>query len=498
MYTHQVKKPSTLFSTLAGWRRVAIWLGVVVVVLLAGRLAPTTSVPNTYASTVPPTPEMLTILVGPIENMGPTGWTVAGIPIQLGDSTRLNERQATVELNNWARVEGYPDGSGGLIAYRIKVLPQQPAVRLIGPLQALEETLVTVSGIDLARTVTTLITGDPVVGDRVQVAAALQTDDTLLALQIHKVGAPSDDDDDDDDETASVELTGRVIDRPDGDVLGDWSISGIPVTVNDQTEVKQHVSRLMPGAWVKVKGTPTGDGGIVATELKATDSRRYHKLRGVLDSLSADEVVVSGIVLALEGNVKLEDNPTVGQPVEVKARYSSEDEQLYVYLITGDDEDDHQGHHTRRIVGEVKQLPQDGLIGDWKIDSRTVVVTASTLIDEHKGLVEEGAKVRAEVFREDDGSLVAVKVVVLREAEHDDDDDDHHHIRYVDFEGEIQNMPENGLRGIWQVDDRTVIVTGMTRIKGDRDDYEVGVAVEVEGYLVDGDKVIARKIELED
>jgi hypothetical protein len=254
----------------------------------------------------------------------------------------------------------------------------------------------------------------------------------------------------------------------------------------------------MPGAWVKVKGTPTGDGGIVATELRATDSRRYHKLRGILDSLNADEVVVSGIVLALEGNVKLEDNPTVGQPVEVKARYSREDEQLYVYLITGDDEDDQQGHHTHRIVGEVKQLPEDGLFGEWKIGSRRVVVTASTLIDEHKGLVEEGAKVRAEVFREDDGSLVAVKVVVLREAHHDDDDDDHHHIRYVEFEGEIESMPENGLRGIWQVDDRMVIVTGMTRIKGDRDDYEVGVEVEVEGYLVDGDKVIARKIELED
>ncbi|MEZ4836230.1 MAG: DUF5666 domain-containing protein [Caldilineaceae bacterium] len=466
------------------WRKLAVWLGIAVVVLLGARLAPDTASASVAQSTVPPQPELLTILVGPIDSTSDTQWVVAGITVNIdggnGTIPPINQRQEPVNEDNWARVEGIPDGAGGLDAERIKVLPQQPFVLLEGPLQALEDAAITVSGIDLGRTTTTLIVGDLAVGDRVKVAAAVQTDGSLLALQVSSATAPPDDDDDNEDDTSPIELKGVVVDRPENGNIGQWNISGIMVTVNDQTEVRYHVSDLIPGAWVKVEGTADGSGGIVAGEFRATESRRYHKLEGILDSLNDQEVVVSGITLKLAENVKLEDDPTVGQPVEVKANYNEDEDMLYAFLIEGEqeDDDDYDHHDTRHFVGTIKQLPADGMFGEWQVGRKTIVVTPSTVIHEHKGFVEEGARVRVEILkkrdRHDGGPYTAVKVVVLRGAHHDHhDDDDDDHNRYVEFKGYIRDLPDEGLRGEWLVDETTVIVTEKTRLKGDRDEFAV-------------------------
>lgn len=489
----------------AVWRKLALWFGIAVFVLLLARFAPGTVSAEVQQSTVPPDPASLTILIGPIDSISPTQWIVAGIPVTVDEATRLNERQRLAAEDNWARVEGTPDDAGGLIAARIKVLPQQPFVQLEGPLQATDDTSFTVSGILVGRTTTTLVIGEPAPGDRVKVAAAVQTDGTLLALQIRPVGPPEDDDDDDDqDEAGQIELTGVVVDRPADGVIGDWNISGIVVTVGDQTEVKDRVSKLIVGAWVKVEGNADGSGGILADELKTTETRRYHKLEGTLDSLSDEQVVVSGLVLGVDENVKLEDDPTVGERVEVKARYDETDEMLYAYQIEGEheDDDDHEQGDTRHIAGKIKQLPADGLIGEWKVGPKTIVVTAATVIDEHKGLVEEGAQVRVEVLKQRNQPYTAVKVVVLRGAhtgdDDDDDGDDNEQNSYVEFEGLIRGLPESGLRGEWLVDETTVIVTEKTRIKGDVDEFVLDAKVEVEGYKKSDGQVLAREIEVED
>ncbi|MBI1293548.1 hypothetical protein GC175_01150 [bacterium] len=497
-------KPRTQRGVPVTWWKLAVWLGIAVAVLMAARFAPDTASATVQQSTVPTSPELLTILTGPIDSMNATQWIVAGVSVTVGQETRLNERQQSAGENTWARVEGYPDDAGGLIAVRVKVLPQQPFVRIEGPLQGLEETSLTVSGIVLGRTTTTLVVGSPVVGDRVKVTAAVQTDNTLLALQVRRVGLPGEDDDDDDDvnEAGKIELTGVVIERPENTVVGAWNISGIVVTVNEQTEVRSRVASLIVGAWVKVEGSADGSGGILADELKATDTRRDHKLEGVLDSLSEDEVVISGITLGVADDVKLEDDPTVGEPVEVKARYDETEERLIAYKIEGedDDDDDHGSSATRHIAGEIKQLPADGLLGEWKVGRKTIVVGAATVIDEHKGLAEEGAQVRVEVLKSHTQPYTAVKVVVLNSAHKDDDDgdDDGEQHRYIEFEGEISGLPAEGLLGEWQVGDKTVIVTEKTQIKGDRDDIALDVKVKVEGYQVEDGKVLARKIKVKD
>ncbi len=247
---------------------------------------------------------------------------------------------------------------------------------------------------------------------------------------MRRVGAPNNDDDHDDDDDGDtpaanhVELMGIVTQVPSPGVEDGWSVSGIPVSVNEQTEIKQLVGDLLIGSWVKVEGSAPGDGSIIADEIKAIGTRDYHKLEGVLDSLDEGVVVVNGIELAVDGNVELKGTPTVGQRVQIRARYDEDTETLYAFWIEGSNGDHENEGDTRHIAGKIKQLPADGLYGTWQVGPKTVEVPDGTFIDEAKGLAEEGAQVRVEVLKNSGDVLVAVEVVVLHGAHNGDDDDD--------------------------------------------------------------------------
>ena len=72
-----------------------------------------------------------TKLLGPIDQIvSATEWVVAGVPVHLTAATRVDERVAPATVGAWARVEGQGDGSGGLHAGRIKILPPHPFVKL--------------------------------------------------------------------------------------------------------------------------------------------------------------------------------------------------------------------------------------------------------------------------------------------------------------------------------------------------------------------------------
>ncbi len=332
------------------------WLGLALALLLITMFNQPMLQASQARSTVPPVSETFVKLVGPVEDQSSTTiWMVAGIRVDVTNA-RINERMGAAARGTWARVEGISDGNGGLIAQRVKVLPQQPFIRIEGQLQTLSTTTLQVGGLALARTVTTIVAGHPAVGDRVQVAAALDANGALLALRLHKAGQHDNDDNDPDDdaETGHTHLIGVIQARPTAGRVGIWKISGISVESIANTEINERVGPLMVGSWVKVEGVSDGNGGLRASEIRAFRSQSTHKLEGTLSSLSASAVVVDGVAVPLDASVQIKKNPTPGQPVQVRAVLHS-DGTLRAILVQGKGEDDDDEDGLIRLKGTVRR-----------------------------------------------------------------------------------------------------------------------------------------------
>ncbi len=442
----------------------------------------------------PPPPDPVTVLVGPVETVDLPNNTlvVAGVAIATAADTLIDERVGPLQAGAWARVEGNSDGSGGLVALRIKVLPAMPLIKLIGPLDSISDTELVVDGIPVNRSTTTIIIGDLVPGeDTVSLRAAIESTGSLLALQVVKVDPLPDDDDDDDDDPSKTKLVGIVDTLPATGEIGIWLVSGIPVEVTAETEIRERVGQLIPGAWVKIKGTVV-DGTLVAEEIKTTHTHRFHKLSGQLTGLTALDVTVDGIDIALSDGAAIRGNPQAGERVHVKGTLSITG-QLVAILVQGrGNGGDPTPPPTEpglviRFTGPVEQLPDDGLIGTWTVAGRTITVPSGAFIDEHKGQASPGAFVEVTALLGQDNSITAVLIVVLRSNDDDDDDDDRER-RWVEFRGTVTSLPaDNSQIGEWGVDERTVLVGRRTRIDQKHQPIVVGDEVKVWGWrLADG------------
>jgi hypothetical protein len=458
----------------------------------------------------PPPPEQATILVGPV-TIGASGLdslTVAGVPIITSADTRIDERVAPLTTPGiWARVIGAGDGNGNLAALRIKVLPALPLVKLRGPLDALDNMQIVVDGIPINRTVTTLIIGNPQPGvDQVAVRAAIGTDNVMLALQVVKLNPipdDPDDDDDDDDRPSETHLTGMITALPPNSLLGEWLVSGIPVSVGVETKLRAQVGLLAPGSWVKVKGVMQA-GVLVAREVRTTHTHNFLKLHGTLTSLTppengvAGEVVVDEIPLDLSATASIRGNPQPGRRVLVKGVLSTDDTFLAVYVQGrggGGNGPSNPPGLVIRFTGEVTALPADGLYGDWTIAGRTVTVPEGAFIDEHKGAVSVGAFVHVTAMLGPNESLTGLLIVVTRTGEDDDDDDDQR--EWIEFRGSIGSLPaEPNLLGSWVVGEKNVLVEPQTELEGDLQAFAEGKTVKVKGWKQADGSIRAVKIEL--
>ena len=484
-------------------RRQIVWIGALCLLLLWG-LGLAGGTPAAHGangqSTIPEIER--TKLLGPIDQiLSDSEWVIAGIPVHLSGATKVDERAGQALVGAWARVDGQGDGSGGLNAYRIKILPVHPAIKLEGGLTSLSSTAAAVDSIPVAVDTATRIVGNPQSNvDRVEVRAAAQTGGGLLALRIQKEGAadspPDDPNEDEPDAQDGVQLYGILSARPTGGNSGLWTVSGVTVAVSAQTKLIERVGPLVEGAWVQVQGTVDNSGQLAARRIRTISQRRNHRVKGVLEALSAESLRVGGIPLQRDGNTKIEGNPTVGQWAEVDAKLLPGDVLLAVKMEADDGENENEERNTVEFTARVKSLPDGSLYGQWQVGDRTVVVTAgATSIDEHKGAVAVGALVKVEGTRNQDNSIAALEITVKRGEEDDNKPGDDQ--QYTRFTGLIESLPANGLRGAWTVDGKSVVVDGHTELEGDGN-FAVGDRVKVKGYLQADGSVLAREIEKED
>lgn len=442
-----------------------------------------------------------TELLGPIDQMvSATHWVVAGVSIHLTSTTRVDERVAVAAVGAWARVEGTGDGTGGLNAVRIKILPPHPYVKLKGLLTALTSTRAEVNAIGVALSTTTQIVGNPQPGvDRVEIRALVQDGGGLLALRVQKEGGantpPVDPEEDEPGAQDGVQLYGIISSRPAGGDTGLWIVSGVNVSVTAQTVLVDRVGPPVTGAWVQVQGKVDNSGQLVARRMRTISQRRNHRVKGLLEGMTQTDLRVGGIYLKRDANTKLEGNPTVGQPVKVDANLLADGKLLAVKIKSDRGEQEDAERHTVEFVGRVDTLPNGTLYGEWQVAGRRVlVVSGVTQIDEHKGLIAVNALVKVEGTRNQDGSINALEIAVKRGEEDDNGDGEDH--EYAHLRGVVEALPANGLLGHWRVSGQNVVVTDRTELDNG-ETFAISDTVKVKGYLQTDGSLLAREIEKE-
>jgi hypothetical protein len=164
--------------------------------------------------------------------------------------------------------------------------------------------------------------GDLNIGDRVEVKAFRQTDNSLLAVRIKLEDMPENE----------IEFTAQI-----ESILGsDITINGITFSTDsntvflDDNRMPVTIESLAVGMWVEVKGFRRQDGSYYASRIQIEDFVRNEiEIKGKITELTDSYLVVGGITFSVDSTTQVFDhlnNPIlysalqVGQLVEVKGK----------------------------------------------------------------------------------------------------------------------------------------------------------------------------------
>lgn len=138
--------------------------------------------------------------------------------------------------------------------------------------------------------------------------------------------------------------------------------------------------------------------------------------------------------------------------------------------------DHHRDEGTKgaKYVGVIEAMPKNGPEGTWIISGKEVKVYNKTEIKEKHGRAAIGryVEVKGEQIGE---TFVSYSLAVEEPGESDS------RMAHAKLYGTVEEMPGEGVEGIWRVNGRELLVTGDTRIKEKYGTAAVGSYVEVEG-----------------
>lgn len=290
--------------------------------------------------------------------------------------------------------------------------------------------------------------------------------------------------------------------------IGDWSVSGRVVHVDNSTRIEQEHGPVAVGAYVEVKGWPQADGSINAAKIEVKMSgggggggTSYIKFYGTIESLPAagwiGDWTISGRTVHVDSLTRIEQKHgpvAVGAYVEVKG-WSQADGSVNATKIEVENGPDGGGGSGgtgyTKFYGTVEQMPSGGLAGTWIVSARTVYVSNTTWIDERHGPAVVGAYVEVHGYPQADGSVNATKIEVKASPGGSSGGG-----TYTKFYGTVEQMPSGTFVGTWLISGRVTTVTASTRIDQEHGPAVVGAYVEVEGYLQADGSVNATKIEV--
>ena len=310
-----------------------------------------------------------------------------------------------------------------------------------------------------------------------------------------------------------VEFTGTVTSGPASGTTGTWTIAGKTVHVDSSTEIDQENGTFGVGATVKVEGTTQTDGSVNASDIKVEAAAggppppsgggegednggdNEADFTGPIQSLPADGLLgiwtVAGKQVQVVSTTRLEQEDggfAIGTIVEVEGLAGADGVIVAskIEVKSGGTPAPQPPPQELEIQGTIEALPPSGLIGNWQVSGRTVIVTASTELDAENGAFAVGVTVEVHGSLDPSGNVLAASI----ESKPGNGADE----PALEFFGTIDALPASGLIGVWNVDGKLVNVTASTEIDTENGPAVVGAVVKVEGWLQPDGMIEAQEV----
>ncbi len=305
-----------------------------------------------------------------------------------------------------------------------------------------------IGGLDFHTTDTTVIVGNPQLGDRVAVDGHLASDGTRIADVIVLLSrAPQN----------RFEFTGPV----EAIGTGQWTIAGRTVEVSQTTHID---AGIKVGDLVKADGVIKPDGTLLAENIRLlTETGMPFEFTGLVQQIGSTTWMISGISIAVTDTTKIEAGIEVGDVVKVEGHILTNGTWLADEIKQADDE------RRFEFSGVVQNMTP------WTVSGITFTTTEQTEIDAG---IEIGARVKVEGRILDDGTWLAEEIKLL----------DDQSLTF-DFVGEVNSMNP------WVVSGISITVNSSTTIESG---IEVGDTVRVTGHVLPNGTLLADRIQLLD
>ncbi len=431
-------------------------------------------------------------------------WTVNNRKVTVTDKTVIKTERGKIEVGAFVEVKGTAAATSATttiaatsveVKFRVGSFP----VEIKGTVESLPSTTGRIGDWKISGKVVKVTTNTRLiaplntqfaVGSMVEGSGMQLTDGSLSAtLLVLKPETPP---------VQAIKFSGVIERLPAAEGrIGTWTISGRPVTVNAATKVVSDKAAVAVGTLVDVEGT-FAQGVITATNITTKPTPPAPPVRvifrGTIEALPSTtgfigDWKVSGRAVTVNATTKITPNataPKVGLGVEVYGSRTG-DGPVIAALINVKSELESNPNYVH-FFGTIKALPgAANLQGEWNVDGRTVVVSATTKLIQEKANAIVGGFVEVEGLKQADGKIAAAEVEVLRG----------NIVGVVKFMGVVEVLPTTANKvGDWTVSRRKVVVSDKTKINEDKKKAVVGAFVQVTGNLRSDGVIEAIEIEV--
>ena len=365
-------------------------------------------------------------------------WRISGRIVHVTAQTILISQYGPARVGSIVEVEGWQKTDNSVDAKKVEVESQPAAVirsnqgycRFYGVIKALPATTGwigewNVGGHKLNVVAATTINqekGAVAIGALAEVLATI-TSTGLQAFSIEIKGVSA--------SAGYVKFFGTVSALPaTTNLIGAWTVGGKVVHVTASTRINQEKGKVIVGSFLEVEGNRRTDGSTDATSIEVkTDASTTNDNTGFISFYDTIKALPTSADLVGDWTVGTKTihvskttvidiergQATVGALVEVKGNQKTDGTIDATKIEVKGTVAGGAGQTFIEIVGAITALPTtQNLVGDWKIDGRTIRVTATTFIKREHGAPAVGVLVEAKGQLQADGSIDATVIEVKR------------------------------------------------------------------------------------
>lgn len=276
--------------------------------------------------------------------------------------------------------------------------------------------------------------------------------------------------------------------------------------IDSSTELKGHhgssfiFSSLVVNQLVEVRGNLMPNGSYKATRIKLEKNHddNEFEIKGTIEELGADYLKVSDFLFYITSNTQMKGRSnssfsfsdlSVGNIVEVKAFKNTDNS----FTATRIKLEDHRRDNDLEIFGVISEISNNSFtvgIMTFTVNSSTAIMRRSNILLSFD-VLQVGMRVEVKAVKQSDGSLLATRVKI----------EDHFGFNNeIEFTAQIENITGDLIQvgGMNFKTDENTLILDNNRLQISFSDLQVGMFVEIKGYIQTDGSILAVKIKIED